>query len=53
MLVSRVAKGPRKPHNLSEQQRQEIRARLKVGEPKDNLARIYGVDVDVIRQVGH
>jgi hypothetical protein len=52
MLLSRVAKGPRKSHQLSEQQEGEIRARLKVGEPQSNIARAYDVDIDTVRQVG-
>jgi hypothetical protein len=46
-LVLRVAKGPSAPHRLSEQQQQEVRARLKEGEP-GVLSRGYGVDVETI-----
>jgi hypothetical protein len=43
---------PLATHKLSEQQKGEIRARLRVGEPKDSIARAYKVDADTVRQVG-
>ena len=46
-----VAKGPSEPLRLTLQQQREVHARLKVGEPRDNIARAYGVDVDTIRQL--
>ena len=33
------------------QQVRDVRARLKMGEPQDNIARSYDVDVDTIRQL--
>jgi hypothetical protein len=36
---------------LTPQQQREVHARLKVGEPQDNIARSYNVDVDTIRQL--
>jgi hypothetical protein len=39
------------PRELTPQKQQEVRDRLKIGEPKDKLAREYGVDVDTIRQL--
>jgi DNA invertase Pin-like site-specific DNA recombinase len=50
-LVGRVARGPREPSKLTPQQRQEVRARLKQGEPRDRIAEAYGVDVAAIKQV--
>ena len=45
------AKGPSEPFRLTPQQQREVRARLKVGEPQDDIARSYSVDVDTIRQL--
>ena len=45
------AKGPSEPLRLTLQQQREVQARLKEGEPQDNIARSYGVDVDTIRQL--
>ena len=50
-VVQRVTKGPSEPLRLTLQQQREVHARLKVGEPRDNIARAYGVDVDTIRQL--
>ena len=50
-LVLRVAKGPTKPFRLTLQQRSEISARLKQGEPKDDVARAYGVDIATIQRL--
>jgi hypothetical protein len=50
-LVLRVAKGPSTPHQLTLQQLREVRDRIKMGEPKDRIARAYHVDVSVIRQL--
>jgi hypothetical protein len=50
-LVLRVAKGPSTPHQLTLQQLREVRDRIKIGEPKDAIARAYHVDVSVIRQL--
>jgi hypothetical protein len=50
-LLLRVPKGLSEPARLSERHRQEVRDRLKIGEPKDKLAREYGVGVDVIREL--
>ena len=47
----RVTKGPSEPRRLTPQQQREIHARLKVGEPQDNIARSYNVDVDTIKQL--
>ena len=44
------AKGPSEPFRLTPQQQREVRARLEEGEPQDNVARSYGVDVDTIRR---
>ena len=46
------AKGPSEPFRLTPQQQREVRARLEEGEPQDNVARSYGVDVDTIKRVG-
>jgi len=46
------AKGPSEPFRLTPQQQREVRARLEEGEPQDNIARSYGVDVDTIKRVG-
>jgi hypothetical protein len=50
-LQGLVAKGPSESIKLTPQQQREVQARLKIGEPKDKLAREYSVDVDVIRQL--
>jgi hypothetical protein len=47
-LVDRVAKGPSEPLILSPQHEREARMRLKTGERPEQVARAYGVDVDVI-----
>jgi hypothetical protein len=36
---------------LTPQQQREVRARLEEGEPQDDIARSYSVDVDTIRQL--
>jgi hypothetical protein len=43
------AKGPSEP--FAPQQQREVRARLEEGEPQDDIARSYSVDVDTIRQL--
>jgi hypothetical protein len=50
-LASKVARGPSTPHILTAQQEREVRERIRVGEDKSNIARYYGVDVAVIRQL--
>ena len=50
-LVLRAAKGPSEPRLLNPQQLREVRDRIKMGEPKDRIARAYNVDVSVIRQL--
>ena len=50
-LVALVAKGPTQPRVLTPQQLREVHARIKIGEPKENIARAYNVDVAVIRQL--
>ena len=39
---------PQRGATAQPQHQQEVRDRLKTGEPKENIARAYGVDVDVI-----
>ena len=51
-LVGLVVKGPSDPLRLSPQHQQEVRARLKIGEPQASIERSYGVDVDTIKRVG-
>jgi hypothetical protein len=51
-LIWRLPKGQSEPRKLSERQREEVYARLKIGEPKEKLAREYGVPVDAIRVIG-
>jgi hypothetical protein len=51
-LVRRLPRAPSEPTQLSEQRREEVRARLRIGEPRDKLAREYGVDVGVIGAIG-
>jgi hypothetical protein len=48
-LASRVAKGPSQPRVLSEQKKQEIRYRLKVGEPRESLAKAYDISLADIK----
>jgi hypothetical protein len=48
-LVRRVAKGPSQPKKLSDQQRGEIRDRLKMGEPREAVAEAYGVDLATVK----
>jgi hypothetical protein len=50
-LLLRVAKGPSKPFRLTEQQQNEVRMRLNVGEPRDRIAEAYSVDVETIGRV--
>jgi hypothetical protein len=50
-LLLRVAKGPSKPFRLTEQQQNEVRMRLNVGEPRDRIADAYGVDAATIGRV--
>src|SRR5262245_54448333 len=50
-LLALVAKGPREERKLSSQQQREIRQRIGMGEPRDNIARAYNVDIAVIRQL--
>jgi hypothetical protein len=50
-LVQRLPKIPSEPRKLTPQQQQEVRARLKVGEPQASIARGYNVDVDTIRRL--
>jgi hypothetical protein len=50
-LLLRVAKGPSKPFRLTEQQQNEVRMRLNVGEPRDRIADAYGVDVETVARV--
>jgi hypothetical protein len=50
-LSGRVAKEPSEPCQLTPQQQREIRDRVKMGEPKDNIARAYNVDVATVRQL--
>ena len=50
-LVSLVAKGPMEPRVLTTQQLREVRDRIKIGEPKEAIARAYNVDVATIRQL--
>jgi hypothetical protein len=50
-LTGRVAKEPSKPCQLTPQQQREVRDRIKMGEPKDKIARAYNVDVATVRQL--
>jgi hypothetical protein len=50
-LIWRLPKGPIEPRRLSEQLQQEVRDRLKMGEPKDQIAHAYGVDIAAIKQI--
>jgi hypothetical protein len=50
-LLLRVARGPSKPFRLTEQQQNEVRMRLNVGEPRDRIADAYGVDVETVARV--
>jgi hypothetical protein len=50
-LLPLVAKGPSEPKKLSNQQQHEVQTRASIGEPKDKLAREYGVDIATIRQL--
>jgi hypothetical protein len=50
-LLGRVAKGPSEPTKMTPQQQREIRDRCRIGEPKDKLAREYGVSVAAIQQM--
>ena len=51
ILTSKVARGPSAPRVLTAQQLREVRERVRVGEDKSNIARYYGVDVAVVRQL--
>jgi hypothetical protein len=50
-LVPLVAKAPRQPVEFKPQQLQEIRTRLRSGEPAYIVARSYNVEVDVIQEM--
>jgi hypothetical protein len=50
-LVPHVAKTPRRPVEFKPQQLQEIRTRLRSGEPAYIVARSYGVELDVIQEM--
>jgi hypothetical protein len=50
-LVPHVAKAPRQPVEFKPQQLQEIRTRLRSGEPAYIIARSYGVELDVIQEM--
>ena len=50
-LAWRVAKVPSDPRRLSPQQQEEVRARLRVGEPKARIAAAYGVDEAMIARL--
>jgi hypothetical protein len=50
-LTGRVAKEPSEPRLLNPQQLREVRDRIKIGEPKEAIARAYKVDISVIRQL--
>jgi DNA-binding NarL/FixJ family response regulator len=50
-LVLRVAREPVEPFRLTPQQQREVRARLKKGEPRENIARGYNVDVETIKKL--
>jgi hypothetical protein len=50
-LAGRVARGPTRPIDLSNQQLREIEMRLRESEPMERIARAYGVDVDTIKEV--
>jgi hypothetical protein len=50
-LVRKVAKGPSRPTGLTPQQRREVLARRRVGEPEDRIAAAYGVDPKTVRQI--
>jgi hypothetical protein len=50
-LVSRVAKGPSQPRVLSAQKRQEIRERIRVGEPRESVAQAYDISPADIKAV--
>jgi hypothetical protein len=50
-LVARVAKAPGDIPQLSEQQLQEVRQRLRTGEPKGVVARAYGIDAEMIARL--
>lgn len=50
-LALRVAKAPSDPPHISAQHEREIRTRLKSGEPRSNIARAYGIDIEVVEQL--
>ena len=50
-LVSWVAKEPSEPCELTPQQQREVRDRIKMGEPKDKIARAYNIDVATVREL--
>jgi hypothetical protein len=50
-LVALVARVPRRPPEFKPRQLQEIRTRLKSGEPAYIIARSYGVELDVIQEM--
>jgi hypothetical protein len=51
-LLGRVVKGSSDPLRLLPQHQQEVRARLKIGEPQASIGRSYGVDIDTVKRVG-
>jgi hypothetical protein len=50
-LVPLVAKAPMPPKELQPQQLQEIKTRLRSGEPGYLVARAYNVELDVIQEM--
>jgi hypothetical protein len=46
MVRLRVAKSQRRPRTLTEQQHQDVHARLKMGEPRPQVARAYDLEID-------
>jgi hypothetical protein len=52
ILPRLCAKGPTVPSMLTPKQKDEVRMRLRQGEPKDRIADYYRVDIDEIAQLG-
>jgi hypothetical protein len=50
-LLARVAKAPGDIPQLSEQQMQEVRHRLRIGEPRASIARAYGLDAEMLARL--
>jgi hypothetical protein len=50
-LAARVARGPTRPIDLSNQQLKEIEMRLRESEPVARIAAAYNVDVDTIKEI--